>query len=81
MYYVYIIYSDRVGKKYIGQTMDLAIRLGQHNSKSYGGFTMGKGPWRMIHSEIFETRYAALQREKWLKSGVGRDWIKERFSI
>ena len=71
MYYVYIIYSDKVRKKYIGQTMNLEVRLTQHNSKSYGGFTMGKGPWRMIYNEVFQSLYEALQREKWLKSGVG----------
>ena len=35
-----------------------------------------KGPWRLIYSEEQSTRGEAMEREKFLKSGQGRDWIK-----
>jgi hypothetical protein len=35
----------------------------------------------MIHIEFFETKQEALNREKILKSGKGRDWIKHNFDL
>jgi hypothetical protein len=32
MFFVYILYSKKAGRKYIGQTEDLVLRLEQHNS-------------------------------------------------
>jgi putative endonuclease len=34
-----------------------------------------KGSWRLIHSEEYATRSDAMKREKFLKSGQGREWI------
>ena len=81
MFFVYIIYSKKVCKKYIGQTEDLMLRLDQHNSNFYQSFTNNKGPWEMIHSEGFSTRSEALAREKYLKTGAGRDWIKRTYGV
>ena len=81
MFFIYIIYSKRVCKKYIGQTEDLALRLEQHNSNYFQSYTNNKGPWELIHSEFYLTRSEAILREKYLKSGVGRDWIKSAYGI
>ena len=81
MFFVYIIYSSKAKKKYIGQTEALLLRLDQHNSNFYQSFTNNKGPWELIHSEAFSTRSAALSREKYLKTGAGRDWIKYTYGI
>jgi len=35
----------------------------------------------LIHYEVFDTRAEAMNREKYLKTGVGRDWIKLKFEI
>jgi len=35
-----------------------------------------KGPWQLIHKEKYSTRGEAMKREKFLKSGRGREWIK-----
>jgi putative endonuclease len=43
-----------------------------------GKFTKGKGPWRIIYREEGPTIEAALKREKYLKSGVGREFIKDK---
>jgi len=32
--------------------------------------------WLLVYSEIYATRAEAMQRERWLKSGVGRQWLK-----
>ncbi|MET3730827.1 GIY-YIG nuclease family protein, partial [Moheibacter stercoris] len=33
-------------------------------------------PWKLIYTKIFDSKKEALEHEKWLKSGVGRDFIK-----
>ena len=81
MFYVYIIYSENVKQKYIGQTENLDRRMSEHNNGTLGRFTKNKGPWKLIHHEVFQTRSEAMAREKYLKSGVGRDWLKNNFNI
>lgn len=80
MFTVYAIASKTTGKIYIGQTVDLVMRLKQHNSDNnehLGQFTkQNKGPWRLVYKEEFETRSEALKREKQLKSFRGREFIK-----
>ena len=81
MFFVNIIYSKKACRKYIGQTEDLVLRLEQHNSDYFQSYTKGKGPWELIHSENYLTRSEALAREKYLKTGAGRDWIKATYRI
>jgi putative endonuclease len=79
MYFVYILKSISTGETYIGQTSDIGKRLIQHNSEKYRGTLhtkRRKGPWELIHKEEYETRSEAMRREKELKTGKGRDWIK-----
>jgi hypothetical protein len=35
------------------------------------------GPWELIYKEEYSTKVAAMQREKELKSGVGREFIRK----
>jgi putative endonuclease len=82
-FHIYIIQNPE-GKIYIGQTNDLDRRLRQHNDQGYRGTVHTKrheGPWRIIHSENYETRSDAMKREKQLKSGKGRDWIKKQLLL
>ena len=78
MYYVYILKNSR-DKTYVGQTRDLEKRLAEHNDPEYYGTQYTKripGPWTLIHREAYGTRSEAMLREKELKNGRGRDWIK-----
>ncbi|SDA90516.1 putative endonuclease [Algoriphagus alkaliphilus] len=75
---VYILYSPSSGKTYTGMTSDLITRFQFHNSKSTKGFTIRFRPWTVIHVEFFDQKMQALKREKDLKSGKGRDWIKKQ---
>ena len=74
MYHVYVLKSVSTGNRYIGQTASLEKRISRHN---YGGsqFTKNKGPWELAYSESFETRADAMKREKFLKSGQGREFL------
>ena len=79
MYYVYIIESS-AGKHYTGSTDNIDERLMMHNDLNsekakFHRTTYGKGPWKIIFSKLFYTRKEALDFEKFLKTGKGREWF------
>jgi len=47
----------------------------EHN-KTGLGYTSKFRPWELIHAEEFSSRKEAMHRESYLKTGIGRDWIK-----
>src|SRR3989344_7541404 len=77
MFWVYVIKSQKDNKLYTGMTNNLERRLAEHNlgMKSTPS-THKRGPFLLIHKEIFETRSEAREKEKWMKSGAGREGIK-----
>jgi putative endonuclease len=78
MYYVYIIYSEKIHKKYIGSTSDLKERIKRHNL-SRSAYTKKGIPWKLVYYEAFLSKATALKEEKFLKSGKGRDRLKYLF--
>jgi putative endonuclease len=82
MFFVYVLHSQSSGKRYIGQTADLDRRLKEHNDPSHNLAkynSRNAAPWILLHREQNETRAAAMSQEKWLKSGVGREWPHAQF--
>ena len=75
MYSVYIIYSEKLDKHYIGYSSDVEDRLLKHNRKSKGFSSLGK-PWSLVYTESFETKKAAMDREKQLKRWKNRERIE-----
>lgn len=55
---------------------DTADRLKNHNSGKVKS-TKAFRPWIIVHREMFETRFEARNREKYLKSADGRRWRKK----
>ncbi len=76
MYTVYVIRGDS-GLIYIGHTQDLAKRLVEHRQGKSKWTKRDKG-WEVLHREEYSTRAEAMRREKWLKSGVGREWLQKK---
>ncbi len=76
MYIVYVLYSVDFDKTYVGFTSDLESRVISHNIKATKGYTIKFRPWIIIHQESFENKTAAIAREKYFKSGSGRQLIK-----
>ena len=74
-YYTYVLKSRKSGKCYIGQTKNLENRIQAHNS-GLSSYTKGRGPWQLIYSEEFDTRSEAMARERYFKTGKGRDFLK-----
>ena len=76
-FYVYILQSERSKKFYTGSTNDLRKRFNQHQSdKSI--YTKGRGPFKLIYYEASLHREDAEAREKYLKSGMGKRYLKNR---
>ncbi|MFD1314063.1 GIY-YIG nuclease family protein [Namhaeicola litoreus] len=76
MYYVYVLNSVNFDRNYTGFTKDLDRRVREHNlgkNKSTKAYV----PWKLIHVEEFEERLEARKREKYLKSGSGREYLKK----
>ena len=77
---MYVLVSETAGRRYVGQTGNLQRRLAEHNEPSHSPTkytTRHPGPWRLVHAESVATRADAMRREKWLKSGAGRQWLDE----
>lgn len=75
MIYVYVIQSEKDKRFYVGMSENVEIRLNQHNSGKTKS-TKGYKPWKLLFFEEFETRQEARKREKYLKSGIGKEYIK-----
>lgn len=76
MYYVYVLRSINFDRRYTGFTQDLTNRLGQHNTGKTKS-TRPYKPWEILYFETFDTKAEALKREKYLKSGIGREFINK----
>ena len=74
-YYVYVIKS-KDGYQYTGMTEDIEKRLKEHNEHSLSLWTKRGTDWNIVYKEEFASKTDALLREKWLKTGVGRDFLK-----
>jgi putative endonuclease len=72
MFDVYILRSDSIGRFYIGSTEDLERRLAEHNA-NLAPATKNRGPWRLVYDEVHLTRSAAMRRERYFKTGRGRE--------
>ena len=78
MFYTYVLYSKKFDKIYVGYTSDLEDRFKSHNELSTKGYTLKFRPWEIAFFETFETKSAAIQREKQLKSSRGRAYIRAK---
>ena len=79
-YFSYVLRSLKNGiLLYKGSTQNIEQRVAHHNQGKVA-YTAKYLPWELILFESFETRSEATNREKWYKTGVGRDWIKSQIA-
>ncbi len=77
MYYTYVLKSKKDKKWYTGCTVDLRKRFKQHNDgESFA--TKNRGPFELIYYEACLNKVDAFMREKYLKSGMGKRYLKNR---
>ena len=75
VYYVYALVSEKYNRIYVGLTKNLYSRVKEHNSgktKTTKHFI----PWKLLYSEEINTLKDARYREKQLKSGYGKEFLK-----
>ena len=76
MFQVYLLYSEKFNKIYIGFTSNLIERLKSHNELGTKGYTIKFRPWELIYTETFSEKNLALKREKELKTSRGRAFCR-----
>jgi len=76
MYYTYAISSQTRNYIYVGLTADITRRLSEHNSGK-NKTTKPYLPFILIYLEEHETRIEAREREKYFKSGIGREKLRK----
>lgn len=76
-FYTYVLKSDKDGRLYKGHTENLETRLLQHNSGKTPSTKLYL-PWVLVYFEEFSTREEAILREKYFKSGIGREFLKTK---
>ena len=72
---VYAISSQSRNYIYVGITSNLEARLVRHNS-GFEKTTKPYAPFDLIFTEILEDRESARNREKYFKSGIGKEKLK-----
>ncbi len=78
-FFVYVLKNKIDSTRYIGQTHNLHIRLKQHNDCKVKS-TKSKSPWFIAYYEEYSTRQEAINRELYLKSGIGRGWLDNKLN-
>lgn len=75
MWYIYILLSMKDSQTYVGMTNDLKNRFSLHNAGRVFS-TKGRTPLMLIYYEAHHNKFDAAMREKFLKTGWGKNWIK-----
>jgi len=73
-YFVYILYSEKLDRYYIGSTGNPEDRLRKHNRSKMD--LLQRETWKLVYKEIYATKTNALLREKQLKNWKNRERIE-----
>lgn len=76
-YYIYVLRSKKTKNCYTGLAVDLRKRFKEHNNNIMG-WTKNRGPFELIYYEACKNITDARSREKYLKSGMGKRYLKNR---
>jgi len=74
-FYVYIIKSSKNNSYYIGCTNDIEARITRHNQGAVNS-TRNFRPWRLLHTEVYQTLSEARKRETQVKKWKSRAAIE-----
>jgi len=78
---VYVLRSLRNGRHYVGFTSrPLEQRLEEHNRGHPKGWSSRNGPFEAAYQEKYDGESEARARERFLKSGRGREWLRARLA-
>jgi putative endonuclease len=74
-FFVYALVSDKDRRIYVGFSSNLEKRIIEHNSGKTKS-TKGYLPWKLLYFEEVSNRALARQKEKYYKSGIGKEFLK-----
>jgi putative endonuclease len=77
MYYVYLLLSEADNQFYTGATSDLKKRLQKHSDGQVPS-TSKRRPLKLIYYEACLSKDDAFRREKYLKTGMGKRYLRNR---
>ena len=75
VYFIYVIQSKVDNRLYVGMSKNVDKRIETHNNGQVFS-TKGYKPWRLVYTEEIGNRIEARKREKYLKSGCGKEFLK-----
>ncbi|MBT0607493.1 GIY-YIG nuclease family protein [Aequorivita echinoideorum] len=75
-YFVYILYSSKLDRYYIGSTENIDTRLREH-LWNHRGFTAKAKDWTLKYSETFLGKNEAIKREFQIKKWKSRIRIEK----
>jgi len=77
-FFVYILISEKDRTRYVGMSQNPQRRLYEHNA-GFSKYTKGKRPFKLMYQEMHESHQSAREKEKYFKSGSGREFSKSLF--
>lgn len=83
MHYIYVLFSLKDKKFYVGKTTNLFNRLEKHN-KGWVKSTKDRRPLILVHCEVYKAGKEAFLRERELKypsAGKFKKQLKEKFDL
>ena len=78
MFFVYVLKSLVNGNFYVGLTENVDQRISRHN-RGDNRSTKAHRPWKLFFFEPHNLRIEARKREVYLKSGIGKEYIKRKW--
>ncbi len=79
VYYFYILFSQSLNRYYIGHSHNVYERLKKHNT-NHKGFTGKTMDWKIVYTEIFNSKSEAYARERQVKNWKSRKAIEKLIS-
>ena len=80
MYYTYVLYSEQDGRWHTGMTQDLRARVAAHADGRVRS-THSRRPLQLIYYEACRQRGDALRCERYLKTGRGKRYLRQRLGV
>ena len=77
MHWVYILYSKKIDKFYIGSSSNVENRIAFHNSAQNRIWSKRGQPWKKVFQHEFETKKEALKAEIFIKKQKSRKFIQK----
>ena len=74
-FFIYILYSKKANKYYVGETENVNARLQSHLA-GISKYTSIANDWAVVHTESFDHRVDAIRREKEIKRMKSRKYIE-----